>query len=279
MKTCSRTPLVLAVAATLFGLSVCLTLPTTRAENSAPAQISVRGLRLVGKPYKGEDSMRPFNWFAGTAMAVQVDVPAGGLIELDRASDLSAMTDDKGTNLIARDKDRGIAGGIGGLPMISEDGKAALIEITGPGTPAPGAKTIRAKGTLVFKQATKKKTFKDVVVLQKRSTADSSPITLTITRVGKPEWGSEPLGVTFRAHQDTSAIADIRFFDVKGSPIEAREAGTTRMGTPERMTVDLSFALTRKVDVVNIEIDYWEDLRQLVVPFDIRASVGLGGGE
>lgn len=275
MKTRSRTSLFLAVTA-LLGLGVCMTLPTMWAENSVPAQVSVKGLRLVDKPYNGEDSMRPFNWFAGTAMAVQVDVPAGGLIELDRASELSAMTDDKGTNLIDRAEGRGITGGIGGLPMISSDGRAALIEITGPGTPAAGAKFIRAKGTLVFKQATTKTTFKDVVVLQKRSTADSGPIPLTITKVGKPEWGSEPLGVTFRANQDTSAIADIRFFDVKGSPIEVRQAGTTRMGTPERMTVDISFALTRKVDVVNMEIDYWKDLRQLVVPFDIRASVGLG---
>ena len=38
---------------------------------------------------------------------------------------------------------------------------------------------------------------------------------------------------------------------------------------------DMSFALTKEVTVVMLEIDYWEDLRTVEVPFEVRASVGL----
>ncbi len=250
-------------------------------DTSSDVHVSVKGLRIVTQPYAGEQTMRAFHWFAGTTLALQVDAASGGLIELDtQASKLESMTDDMDTDLLKKgDQGRVSTSGISGLVIFSEDGKAAMIEISAPETPHRAATEIRAKGTLAFRQATIKTTFDDIVTLRKRSSVHAGPIPLTVVRVGKPDWGSEPLGVTLRATQDTSAITDIRFLDVRGSPIVFRKLGSVRMGTPDQVKFDMSFELTRKVEVVTIEIDYWEDLRTITVPFEVRASVGFAGDE
>ena len=160
-------------------------------QTAIEAHVSVRGLRLVTTPYNGEQAMRAFNWYAGTTLALQVDVPKGGLIELDAlASRLESVTDDKGTDLQKKDDEGAVASsGVGGLAMFSEDGKAAMIEISAPQTPDPAAMEIRARGTLAFKLATVKKTYKDVVTLEKNSPMPMNPAPVTPRAIMKLSTG------------------------------------------------------------------------------------------
>lgn len=255
--------------------------PVLGQDTGDDVHISVKGLRLVAKPYHDEQTMRAFNWFAGTTMALQIDLPGGGLTGIDtNASRLESMTDDKGTDLLKKDEDNVVvSSGIRALGLFSEDGKATMIEIDAPQTPHPAATEIRAKGTLVLRTATIKKTYKDVVTLEKGASVNAGPIPLTVARIGKPDWGSEPLGLTLRATQDTSAITAIRFRDgVKTSPVASRKLGSNVTGAHDQVRVDMSYALKKKVDIVMIEIDYWVDLRTVKVPFEVKTSVGFVAG-
>jgi len=240
--------------------------------------VEVRGLRIVGKGYgEGMKGLRPFNWSPGTTLAVLVTAPAGGLLKLDKdASKVDRLVDDKGTDLLQPGTSKFSRPGFGHWARISKDGKACMVEVTGNGVPAKEAKEITATGTMVFKSATKKQTFRQKnVALQPGTKVAAGRIPLEITKVGKPSWGSDPVEVTFKTNTDLGPIAEIRFLGPDGKAIKSRGSGGSSFRTGGAMTVHRSYRLAKKATVVTIEIDYWMDLKVLKVPLSIKSSVGM----
>jgi len=242
----------------------------------------VRGLRVVGKPYREEEPQtRPFNWSEGTTVVVLVTLPKGGIIAFDpKASKVETFTDDKGTNLLEAKSSKFHFGGgpFGSWPKISEDARAAVIEVQSNGLPAKGATKLTVKGTLVFKTAKQKKTYtaKDIA-LKVGTKIEAGSIPFEITKVGKPKWGGNKakLAVTLKATQDLSQIAAIRFLDAEGNEIKAQPAGTTKMSSFGRTTIQQNYRLEEEVKTATVAIDYWEDLEIVNLPFEVQATLGL----
>jgi len=250
------------------------------ADVAAKPTVEVRGLRIVGKGYgktKYGAELHPLNWSPGTAVAVLVKRPGGGLIELDRkASKLTKFADDKGTDLLNANKSSRSATHGFARDNISADGKACMIELMCAGVPAKGAKTVVASGTMIFKFATKKKTFTHKnIALKAGSTIKAGAITFKITKAGKPQWGDAALEITLNTNTDISKIAAIRFLDAAGKEIPSKEAGGSTMRMGKLVTVEKSFTLKKKVAVATVAIDYWMDMKTLKVPFNIKATIGL----
>ncbi|MAE67691.1 MAG: hypothetical protein CMJ18_25840 [Phycisphaeraceae bacterium] len=265
---------ILAVA---LVLAVAPASARSRPDPSAGAtQLSVRGLRIVGAPYGDDQTMRPFNYFPGTTLSALVVHSSGGLIELDDdASKITSFVDSRGTNLL-EGEDRFGRAGLGMFPSFSEDGKAALIEINGPATPARGATSISAEGALTFRVATRKKTFSQSnVALAAGTQIKAGPFTFKLTETGKPDWGEEPLQITLEAKQDLGALAEVRFKDADGKLIESKSGGSMRSSSFGNVTVQSAYRLARKVESVTFEIDVWADMRTVKVPFAAKTSVGF----
>ena len=243
---------------------------------SAQPKVEVRGLRIVGDGY-GEfmGGVRPFNWTKGVSLALLVTIPDGGLIAFDKdAGKVKALVDDKGTDLLPGKKYG--KPGFGMMNSISKDGKACMVELEGGTLPAKGAKEIRASGTMVFKTGTKKQTFKQANVPLKAGTAvKAGPIPFTIKSAGKPQWGNQPLQITFKTHQKLDRVAEWKFYDAAGKEIKSSHGGTTTMSAFGKMNIDKSFNLAQKVDKVTIAITYWMDMKTVSVPFDLKVSMGL----
>ncbi|MHC5053423.1 MAG: hypothetical protein ACYTKD_01760 [Planctomycetota bacterium] len=255
------------------------------------AKVEARGVKVVGKAFgKQPNTLRPFNSNTGTTVALLVTLPSGGIVEFDRrASKLAGMTDDAGSDLLKekaapkRGRGRMVFGGMGHsqsgfgmFPKVSEDGKACLVETKGPGLPCKGAKGVNVAGTMVLKVSAAKKTARQSgLALRKGAKITAGPVPFTISEVGKPQWGAEPLEVTLHAERDISAIAKVRFLDAAGKEIETEDGGTSRMGMMGKVSVEKAFRLARKVDRATIEITYWDDMKTLEVPFDLKVSMGL----
>ena len=260
------------------GLGVC-----GEAEGAAAKPtVEVRGVRVVGKGYGkgkyGSQELSPFNWTTGVQIAVLVRHPGGGLLELDRtACKLKKFTDDKGTDLLKASKASAFgARGFGMGSKISEDGKACMAELVSGGIPAKGAKEIVASGTMVFKSATKKKTFTHKNVAIKRgSKVKAGAITFEITKASKPQWGDAALEITLKTNTDISSIATIKFRDATGKEIPSQGAGGSTMKMGDRVTIEKGFQFKKKVTVATVAIDYWMDMKTLKVPFDVKATIGL----
>ncbi|MHC4251964.1 MAG: hypothetical protein ACYS9X_22830 [Planctomycetota bacterium] len=258
---------------------------------TAAAKVEARGVQIVGETYgEGRDILQPFNSGKGTTVALLVTLPSGGIVEFDRAaSKLAGMADDAGTDLLkkkgARKSGRGgmVFGGMGFeesgfgmMPELSKDGKACLVEAKGPGVPRKGAGGVRVSGTMVLKVSGMKKTARQSgLALRKGAKVTAGPVPFTVSEVGKPKWGTEPLQVTLHADRDISAVAKVRFLDAGGKEIETSDGGTSRMGGMGKVSVEKAFRLARKVDSATIEITYWADMKTLEVPFDLKVSMGL----
>ncbi len=250
--------------------------PQAFAGDDSKAKVMAYGLRVVPKPFEGNDMMRAFHAFEGTSVAVLVHQPAGGLISFDSdSSKIESFTDDKGKNLLESTSDFGTPG----LPMspeISEGGKAVVIEISGGQTPTQGATSLKVKGKFVFKAASQKKSYthKDLE-LKADAKIEAGPIPLTIGSAGKPEWGEEPLEINLKATKRLDEVASIRFLDADGKEIESNESGSMTMAFGDEVSVERSYALTKKVEKVTVEISYWTDMKDLEIPVDLTVSLGL----
>lgn len=267
LMLCASMVLVIAGVAAVFS-------PAIAAQDSAKASFRVAGIRVAAPA--DEDEMRPFNWSSGTTIALRLDFPAGGLIEIDEdASKLQAFVDDKGTNLLEGEERFGNSG-FGSFPKISEAGNAALIEITGPSVPAADAGKLIAKGTLVVRAATKKKTFthKDVA-LKANGKIEAGSFPLTIKSFGKSDWQEDKNEVALTGKGDVSTIAEIRFLGADGKPLESDRISTMSFGSGESTNVEWSYTLPLNAKVVTVEIDYWQDMKTLELPFGVASGVGV----
>ena len=262
----------------VVGLLVAFGLVAFLLSGAALAQpkVEVRGLRIVGDGYsKSMSGARPFNWTKGVSLAVLVTMPEGGLIAFDKnAGKVNAFVDDKGTNLLPGK--RFGRPGFGMMSSITKDGKACMVELDGGTLPAKGAGEVRASGTMVFKTGTKKKTFKQAdVPVKKGAAVKAGPIPFTIKSAGKPQWGNQPLQITFNTKQKLDRIAEWKFYDADGKEIKSSHGGTSTMSMLGMTNIDRSVNLAKKVDKVTIAITYWTDMKTVSVPFDVKVSMGL----
>ncbi len=262
------------IVACLVGFAVC---PTTLADDAASkTKVTAYGLRVVPKPFEGNDMMRAFHAFEGTSVAILLEQPSGGLISFDSdSSKIESFTDDKGKNLLESTSEFGMPA----LPMspeIGEGGKAVVIEINGGQTPTKGATSLKIKGKLAFKAATQKKSYthKDLEV-KEEAKIEAGPIPLTIGRAGKPEWGEEPLEIVLQAKKHLDEVASIRFLDADGKEIESSESGSMTMSLGDSVSVERSYTLAKKVEKVTVEISYWTDMKAIEIPVDLTVSLGL----
>jgi hypothetical protein len=245
--------------------------------------VQAHGLRIVKPAPGGDDKLRAFNWFSGTSVSLLITAPQGGLLEVDRnASKLTAFTDDKGKDLTkAEDAKQQRFSRDAGFSMssnISEDGKVCVSEVDAPGVPSKGATVMTVTGTLVFRAATKKKDFTaENVALKAGSAIKAGSIPLTITKVGKPEWGGEDdaFAVTLEAKQDLSSIAGIEFFDAAGKKVESRRGSSSSMSFGDSVTITWEYNLKNKLNTAKIVISYWMDMKKLTVPVDLKVGLGM----
>lgn len=260
------------------------------AQPAAPT-VEVRGVCVTAAAYgSGREALRTSS-SKGTTVTLLVTVPGGGLIAVDdEKMQLAKLADDKGTDLRAAPETIGEMRMVP-MPQISADGKACLVELNGPGLPAKGATAILASGSISLKCGSKKETARtEHVALKPGTKVTAGPVTFDISKVGKPQFSfdfagpsdtpsktppAEKFEVTLHASQDCSNIASVTFLDAAGKDLGAKPGSSSSMSMPGMTTVEKSFVLPKKVDTATISITYWTEVKEVTVPFDIKATLGL----
>ncbi|MGD0093960.1 MAG: hypothetical protein ABSE73_28965 [Planctomycetota bacterium] len=271
-------------------LAASLFLPA--AEGDGELKIEATGLRLVAPAVSADESVRAFNWSLadwspGTAVALLITAPKGGLVQFDSANSmLIKFSDDKGTDLLARpptsapNQQRGTMRstgntGISLFPKVSQDGRFCAVEVNTPNLPAKGASRLRLEGVITMLCATEKTEHAQKnVPLRDSATINAPNLELIIRETGKPEMGAEPLGLTLRACRDLDEVAEIRFYKPDGSEIKSRRTGTSKMGLLGTLTVDWNYNLAELVDSATVKVFLWKDMRKTKTPFGLDIDVG-----
>jgi hypothetical protein len=232
----------------------------------AAPKVSVAGVRVVGIGY-GEDGReaQAFNESSGVGLALVVQTSgASGIIAFDDdTSKLEELTDSTGKNLLDE-------ASIWPFPKLTKDGKAVIVEMKARGVPAAGATEVHARGKLSLTTATGSKPVKvPNVALANDKTFKLGTGIVTLSEVEATEGKTS---VTFKGPLAVFAtIRGMKFLDAQGHPIESSSGGSGRMND----VAMASYHLTTAAKAVTLEIDQWQGLKPVVVPFDVKAGLGL----
>lgn len=212
----------------------------------------------------------------GTALALEVRGGKATFVDFDEhASKLDTFTDSEKTNLLTEREYQQI--GFGAFPTFSPDLHTVVVSIRGGGVPAADAKTIRARGTLVFHVAEEQAeaTAKDVA-LKAGQTLQLGPVEWKINRTGKPEWGDAKFELEVSSSTSASRIIALNIQLPDGRTIPARfsssSSWTINDKTEYTLTYDFEEALPDKVSFI---AKYWRDIEVVKIPFEVEVGVGF----
>lgn len=271
----------------LFGGARCAC-----AQTAAEPQVQVCGVRVVGAGYEnGDEIMRAFRWRKGTTVALLVTVPEGGLISVNRdETKVTKMTDDRGTDLTVSSKGITREAQASRRIQVSADGKSCIVEISGQEAPAAGATCIAVAGTISLKCGSKKEIGRQEKVDLKPGTEFSvGGMSFTVSRAGNvprafelprsDEAAPEALPVfevALQTKQDWSEIASVTFLDAAGKDLGATPGAISAATAGGRvLTAIKSFTLPQATDTATIVVTCWEEFKDIEVPFDVKATVGV----
>lgn len=247
-----------------------------RASAQSPTSVRPVGLMINAPTRLGEETGDDWNvdlaflgTFSKTRLALELDFPAGGIIELSSdESTLSFFQDDKGTDLMT---DEPVwFGPFEMMPRISEDGRNMVFVVGSNELPRHDASRLQAKGSVAVMVADETETWTaDDVAIQPGTTFTVGSYEFEITETGKSDWSE---GWTFTIVTQTDTAPVVRYALVKGGEeLELRETMSMSGGG----TWHQSLEVDQELSAADFLIEVWSDPRTVQVPFDVSAGLGL----
>jgi len=259
---------------------------------AAEPKVQVCGVRVVGAGYENDDEvLRAFRWRKGTTVALLVTVPEGGLIAVNRdETKVAKMTDDRGTDLTVSLKGITREAQVSRGTQVSADARTCIIEISGQEVPAADATCIAVAGTISLKCGGKKEIGRQEKVNLKPGTEFSvGGMSFTVSRAGNVPRAFElpksdeavpealpVFEVALQTKQDWSEIASVTFLDAAGKDLGAKPGAISAATAGGRVVTAIkSFILPQAVDTATVVVTCWEEFKDIEVPFDVKATVGI----
>ncbi len=265
----------------LWAVSLCVLLLVVQTVSQQPTtDVKVMGIRVVGEPFNGDTSvpysgLRAFNWTKGTSVALLFTIPGGNIIRMDsQKSRVKSFTDSSGNSLL-KDAEFGQAGF--GLPNISKERKAFVVEIKGPGVPAKGTTRVTGTGDVYLLCSSGKEDLFEArgLTIEKGAKIRIEKFEFEIVDIQKPSWGEFKHCITLKSTREYKKIKSIAFFSSDGKEIKSSDSGTTRTKSNDSVIVKQSYNLMEKPEKITIKVMCWKDLTVKKVPFSFNATLGL----
>ncbi len=234
--------------------------------------VRLNGLRVVTEGFRGTDKLRSFNWSKGTTIACLAHVSNGGIISIDDEScDLEIFSDNKGTDLMGA-KASYASASISGWNQVSDDSKMITFEINSRECPGVGASELYVKGKVGLNVATSTiKLTSDLVEVKEGHRFLAGDLSITIASSGKPQWGGAKQSIVLKFQKNSSDIAKITFFDEAGKEFESHQVSTMAIND----SFEASFNFQNEVKIFKLEVELWEGTQRVIIPFDVKATIGL----
>jgi len=249
----------------LAGIFLFLPMRSMGVENPA---VQLAGLRVVGSGYGlNGTELRAFNQSSGTSLVLLVRVPNNKkIVEVDdHKCSLVEFTDDRGRNLLD---------GVdwGGFPKISKDGNLALIEVSSKTTPSQDASRLQARGTVHVRVAASE--HKEKIENLKLEVGTKANVRQEVIQVMKVQKEDDGLVLVLQiSRKFMNNMKDIRFYTAEGNPLEIWGRGSFTFGNASQVTYNLD--TKSKPESLKVEIDLWQELETLDIPFKVESGIGI----
>jgi hypothetical protein len=252
-------------------LLLLLLLPSLSPCADPNLSVSVSGLQINAEVPAMSDGGQPFTFESGTKVKLLISSPSGGLVSCDEdASTVTVLKDDKGTDLLAKGKGSP-SSPLSPFSRISDDHKFLEIEARAEKIPLKGSSTLFLAGVLSVQLAHAQNTISRPLKLVNGASATFGTLTFTVDKVGKPEWGDDPMAFTVKIKGDVAQVATIVFTKADGSPIEVTHSSSFHGGPISEWTYNMK----ETADSLTMTTTLWNDLKKVEVPFDLTIDVGL----
>ena len=267
---------------TFFVLSLSFGLAFDSSCAAQQSDVKVVGVRVVGEGYGeseyGSAELRPFNWSSGTTVCVLLNYPSGGLIEIDeKKSVVSKWTDNKDRSVMT--KKSKFSGKVVELSSsgISEDGKAAMIEITTGSLPEKGATSLKIVGEVHVASGSKTKTEKSAVTAMKKGTKfEFAGLKFKVNSAGKPKWGNDKYSIELNYSGKADALKKIVFFTKDGKPLKANPLANSSFSSfGKKVQSTAEFGFPKPVDKLIVGAEFWTDRSSQKIPLEFEVSLGM----
>ncbi|XOF34680.1 MAG: hypothetical protein ACL93V_05150 [Candidatus Electrothrix sp. YB6] len=252
--------------AVMAGIVLALPLNMFAQEKQEKSTVQLAGLRIVGPGYGANGSeLQAFQESSGTTLALAVEAPKDKkIIELDDSKcSLTQFTDDRNRNLMD---------GIywGSWPKTSEDGSAALIEVSSKNRPSQDASRLTAKGTLHLRVADSVQTEKiEALKLEAGTEVKVAGEEIKVLKVEKED---RYVALTFQL-TDNINLDKVRFTTADGKPVDASGRNTSSDGSVVHVIYYLE--MESIPETLNLEMEVWQGAETLDLPFEITAGISL----
>jgi len=246
---------------------IFLSLPMILMGEEKPT-VQLAGLRVVGPGYGlNGTELQAFYQQSGTTLALVVQTHNNKkIVDVDDTKcSLVEFADDRGHNLLD---------GVdwGGFPKISKDGHLALIEVTSKNRPSQDASRLLAKGTIHLRVAASESTEK--IENLKLEVGNKVNVRQEVIQVMKVKEENDGLTLVLQISREfLNNMKDIRFYTADGNPVEIWGRGSFTFGNASQMEYNCNIKSTP--EALRIEIDLWQDLEILNIPFEIGSGLGL----
>jgi hypothetical protein len=255
------------IACIVIVMIISSSLPLTLMGEEIPS-VQLAGLRVVGPGYGlNASELRAFHQKSGTTLALVVRGPKNKkIVEVDDSKcSLVKFTDNRGHNLLD---------GVdwGRFPKISKDGRLALIEVRSKSRPSPGACRIFAKGTIRIRVAASESTEKiEVLKLQVGTKVTIGNDVIQVMKVKKENKGLTLVLQISRKFKEK--IKDIRFYTTSNNPVHIWSRSSFTFGNASQLRYNFDTKSISKD--LKVEIDLWEGIETLNLPFHIKSAMGF----
>lgn len=273
----------LPLAAAIF-CSTSLFLASVHAQEGLTVEVA--GVQVINKIYPAKDpkeknsfsgnmdTLVPFNSFEpGVSVALMISSPKGGLLDVNtEACKIETFADDKGTVLF--DKDSSFNKGFGSFNKVSKDGKVALVNVEGKIPLAAGATKVTAKGTAALRVGSKTTKYPIAKsVLKKGSKVKAGSMEFTVTDAKAQ---GDEINIDFETKTDPATVASFKFIGADGKEIEGRKNMSGSMGFMGNKTYSFTYEVKTNQPQLAMEIEVWDDMKQINVPFNVVIPVSSG---
>lgn len=207
--------------------------------------------------------------FSNTRVAVAMDYPEGGMIELLREQcTIESFRDDQGGDLLG---DPGAFGPIEMMPDLNAAGTRLVFTVGTSQLPRPNATRFDLKGKVAVRVAEDTVDWDaSKVQFREGQAVSAGPYEFKITRAGKSEW-SDSWSIDIESKEEMGAVIDYAIVDAKGSVHKLSR--TMSMGGFGSWTYTLE--CETQVDAGTFRLHAWKDPKAIEVPFSVSAGLGL----
>jgi hypothetical protein len=245
------------------------------AEPAPALTVSVVGVRVC----KAAPLAERVIWPPGTTVLLEVRSPFGELIRFDAAdSALTKFVDDQGADLRAKSEEpeNKTLSGFGNAPKIAKDARTCLLEVSAPGVPGKGSRTVTLAGTVSMLCATQKQETVVPNVVLKNGTHIAGPknLDLELEQVGRPDWGRDPFGLLLRSQRELDDVAEIQFFATSGHDLRATRTATSTMEVLGAVRAEWTYTLAEVAGEATVKIYTWADAAKKRARFELKVELG-----